>query len=152
MHSCWGIFCFVLTSFGLNLVVLEFLFENDFEIEKKERKRKKKKQNNASPSLGFGLATQSLARPSSHSLPHSAHSLSRPNRARLPFSVAGSWAPPVSASLPSSWTRAEQETFSGRTNPETPGFLSQGGKPSPTKSLSRSRGLLLHPNRNKTKP
>jgi hypothetical protein len=82
MHSCWGIFCFVLTSFGLNLVVLEFLFENDFEIEKKERKRKKKKQNNASPSLGFGLATQSLARPSSHSLPHSAHSLSRPNRAR----------------------------------------------------------------------
>jgi hypothetical protein len=37
MHSCWGIFCFVLTSFGLNLVVLEFLFESDFEIEKKNK-------------------------------------------------------------------------------------------------------------------
>ena len=77
----------------------------------------------------------------------------RPNpavQARLPsFSL---WltdlrGPHVSWNRPLPPAVFEQETFSGRINPETPGFPCQGSKPSPIKLFPRSRSLLLHPNR-----
>ena len=129
----------VLIALGWILGALKILFKKALENRKKKKIEKKGKPqpSSSSTSLGQGMAH----------FPPAAQA-----RASPPFLLVSLiFGPTCQPNHPLPPAVFEQDTFFGRNDPETVGFPSQGGKPSPIKFFPRSRGLLLHPNRNKTR-
>ena len=103
MHSCWGLFYFVLRDFGLKLIVFKILFGKCFGIE--IRKKKRRKNNKGEKPLGKpGRGPASPAPSLSNSR---VMNTAQPFRPKRPHSSPLSffpclWAPPIyTSSLPS---------------------------------------------------
>jgi len=135
MHSCWGIFYFVLTSFGLNLVVLEFLFENALENKMKKKKKKKGRAICSRPVDQNGRGRKppgllSFPPPRAAQLTTAAQTAGQGPPARLPFSLSSLTDipdPHGSASIFLAPHRARRELQSDP-YPRTPGFPCQSAK------------------------
>ena len=129
--------CVVCFCFYLICLCSKILFGKDLQKEKKEKKKRGGAPGNWPKPIPFP-PRRPLSGPAD-----------QPSvRASPPFLLVSLISGPTcQPNHPLPPAMFEQETCFGRIDPETLGFPSQGGKPSPIKFFPRSGGLLLHPNR-----
>ena len=162
MHSCWGLFYFVLRDFGLKLIVFKILFGKCFGIEIRKKKRRKNNKGEkplGKPGRGPASPAPSLsnsrvmntAQPFRPKRPHSSplsFPAFGPHPSALPPSPPISlprWPHPSAASLSPTSSRVRVGDKSCRTRShESRDFLALFANQDPIKLLLQSRSFRLH--------